>query len=411
MLTLSDSKGTGGVVKAAAEDFIVKEITQKGYVLNPGEKYTAMQLDEAEDKDGKFTTFVLQKTNWDTVNALIRISKLTGHGKKSIGYAGTKDKQSVSVQLAAIYGVDPDRMMGVRLKDISINGAWKSNGIEMGSNIGNAFTVRIKRCSTVKPLEDTISQLDGRAPNYFDRQRFGARMNNPAVGMLMLKGDFEGAVMEFLTSTKLEKSEEAVEARNRLKESQDFKEALQYFPKYLKNERSVIEYMSKYDNHANSLRKLPRGILIMFIHSVQSLIFNAALEQRIKDEDLKSSISCTKNFYGFPDIGSVSAEGDFPLGNIVGYETKQEVLHEYEKDVMEHLDLTTGEFKIKSMPELSMKGSVRTLMMPLKNLSYDTKGKDILLDFSIPSGSYATIFLNEITKSDSFSLTEVGLLK
>lgn len=411
MLTLSDSKGTGGLVKAAAEDFVVKEITQKGHALKLNEMYTAEQLGEVEDKDGKFTTFVLQKTNWDTVNALIKISKLTGHGKKSIGYAGTKDKNSVSVQLAAIYGVDPDRIMGVRLKDISINGAWKSNGIDMGTNIGNSFTVRIKRCDTTKPLEDTITQLDGRAPNYFDRQRFGIRMNNSAVGMLILKGDFEGAVKEFLTSTKFENNQEAIEARKRLKDNQDFNEALQYFPRYLKNERSIIEYMSRYDNYANSLRKLPRGVLIMFIHSVQSLIFNAALEQRIKDDDLKSLIYCGKNSYGFPDIESISKKGDFPLGNIIGYETKPELLHEYEKDIIDRLNLTTGEFKIKSMPELSMKGSVRTLMMPLKDLSHSIEGKDIKLDFSIPSGSYATIFLNEITKSDSFSLADAGLPK
>ncbi len=150
---------------------------------------------------------------------------------------------------------------------------------------------------------------------------------------------------------------------------------------------------------------------MMFIHSVQSLIFNAALENRIKDGDFKSKLYCKKNFYGFPDVDSKVSKGDFALGNIVGYETKPQELHEFEKDALEKLDLKIEEFKIKSMPELSMKGSARTLMMPLKDLKYSSEGKEISLDFSIPSGSYATIFLNEITKSESLNLADAGMPK
>ncbi len=243
MLTLSKTKGTGGVVKSSPEDFVVKDITSKGHILNVDEKYTAEQLEEVEDKEGKFSTFILQKRDWETVNALIKISKITGHGKKSIGYAGTKDRQSVSVQLASIYGVPPDRVMGVHLKDITINGAWRSNGIELGTNTGNSFSVKIKKCKTTAPLEDTMAELDGKAPNYFDKQRFGMRLNNVAVGMHLLKGAFESAATEFLTNTNLETNDDAIAARKRLKDNHDFKEAMQYFPNYLRNERMIIEHM------------------------------------------------------------------------------------------------------------------------------------------------------------------------
>ncbi len=408
MLTLSDSKGTGGIIKSEPEDFVVKEITRKGHILNTDQTYTAEQLGEAEDLSGKFTTFILQKRDWDTVNALIKISKITGHGKKSISYAGTKDRMSVSTQLAAIYGIDPDRVMNVNLKDITINGAWKSNGVELGSNIGNSFSVKIRKCKSTKSLEDTMSQLDGKAPNYFDRQRFGMRLNNFSVGMQIIKGDYKAAAMDLLTNTKFETNEEAVAARKKLADNQDFKEALQYFPKHLRNERTVIEYLSRYeDNYANALRKLPRGVLMMFIHSVQSFIFNASLEERIKEEDFDSPVSCAKNFYGFPDIENTSSKGDFVLGNIIGYETKPEYLCEYEKEIMDRMDLKMEEFKIKSMPELSMRGSLRTLIMPVKDMSYSSKGKDVSISFSIPSGSYATILLNEITKAESLDLKDI----
>lgn len=406
MLTLSKSKGTGGVVKSSPEDFIVNEITSHGHALVTGQKYAASDLDEEEITDGKFTTFVLQKRNWDTVGALIRISKLTGHGKKSIGYAGTKDRQSVSTQLASIYGVEPERLLGIRLKDVSINGAWRSNGVELGSNIGNSFSVKIHECKP-QGAEGVLEELGGMAPNYFDRQRFGMRLNNFAVGMHILKGDFNAALMEFLTDTNLETNEDAISARNKLAETRAFGEALAYFPRYLKNERMAIEYMSRYDNPANALRRLPRGVLMMFIHSVQSYLFNASLEARIADGDLSSNVMCGRNAYGFPDAGAVASSGDFAMGSIPGYETKPDTLKEYEKDRIDDLGITLESFKIKSMPELSMRGSYRTLLTPVKDISHSSEGSTLTLNFSIPSGSYATIFLNEITKSDSFSVSEI----
>ncbi|MDE1768277.1 MAG: tRNA pseudouridine(13) synthase TruD [Candidatus Micrarchaeota archaeon] len=407
MLTLSSSNGTGGTVKASPEDFIVREITAKGFALSLNEKYAPAQLGETENKEGKFTTFVLQKRNWETVNALIKIAKLTGRGKKSIAYAGSKDRQSVSVQLASIFGIEPAQIASMNIKDISINGAWKSDGIELGSNIGNAFTVIVRNCVEVDNIERIISELNGKAPNYFDRQRFGLRLNNFAVGMKLLKSDFNGAVMEFLTNTNLETNADAVRARSMLAQNPDFKEALQYFPRYLKPERSVIEYMARYDNYANAMRKLPRGILLMFVHAVQSVIFNASLERRIKDQDFESEINCNKNFYGFPDANAVSAQGEFALGTIVGYDTKPERISEFEKEIMEKLELKTEDFKIKSMPELSLRGSLRTLMMPIKDLSYKTENKDATISFSIPSGSYATILINEVTKSDTLTIREI----
>ena len=67
-------------------------------------------------------------------------------------------------------------------------------------------------------------------------------------------------------------------------QEQDFKEALKYFPEYLKYERMLLEYLARFpDNYANAIRKLPRSISLMFIHSVESYIFNKELEERINE--------------------------------------------------------------------------------------------------------------------------------
>lgn len=405
--TLSEEPGIGGTIKTNPEGFVVKEITKNGVTLEPNRSYTPEELGEEKTEEGKFTTFVLQKRSWDTIAALTTIAKRMGKGKKSIGYSGTKDKMSISTQLASVFGITPEQLAAVRVKDISINGSWRSNGVEMGTNIGNAFEVEISDVdaeSSGERIENTLNELNGMFPNYFDRQRFGIRMNNARIGILLMKNDFEGAVLELLTNSEGEKNEVTIEARKRLAEERDFKVALDYFPKYLRSERSVIAYLSEYDNYANAMRKISRGISIMFIHSVESLIFNVELEERIKNKDFKTASYADANFYGFPDIEKVTGSGKYPVAPLIGYQTSDEMISDYSKETMEKLAITKESFKIKSMPELSMKGAIRTILAPVKDVAHRENEKTVRTRFSIPSGSYATIFLNELMKNQELDL-------
>lgn len=406
MLHLSDSEGTGGAIKASASDFIVKEITGKGRVLEPGRKYGQGELGEEAVPEGKFTTFVLQKRDWNTVQALVVLAKKLGHGKKSIGYAGTKDRRSVSVQLASIYGTAPEQVLALRAKDLEINGAWRSNGVEMGSNLGNAFEVAISDVKRQENAEAIIRELDGIIPNYFDRQRFGTRLNNARIGFDIMRGEFEEAAMAMLTDTAEERNEDAVEARKRLGGERDFRAALSYFPGYLKNERYLLEYISTHSkDYAGALRRLPRGISLMFIHAVQSLIFNLEVEDRIRRGSFESSLYCDRNFYGFPDLdGTIKEKGDFPVAPLIGYETDDARISDKEKELLERFGITKESFRIRSMPELSMRGSLRTLVAPVKDLFAEVKEGTMKLSFAIPSGTYATVLVNEITKADDLDL-------
>ena len=125
---------------------------------------------------------------------------------------------------------------------------------------------------------------------------------------------------------------------------------------------------------------------------------------------MSASTECTnirENFYGFPDIGSLGKEGKFPTGPLVGYETDKSLLGKYETKVMDKLGLNTEDFKIKGMPELSMKGTVRPLIYKFKDFSYSVEESDAVFEFSIPSGAYATILINEFTKSDSLQIEDI----
>ncbi|MEM3252992.1 MAG: tRNA pseudouridine(13) synthase TruD [Candidatus Micrarchaeaceae archaeon] len=410
---MSKTAGNGGRIKKGADTFVVKEITQNGILLEPGRHYSSDELGEQDIKEGGFARFILQKKNWDTIQALTTIARRFGRGVKSIGYAGMKDRLSTSVQLASIFGISSGALAGLRIKDIEINGAWQSSsGVGLGDLLGNSFSIAIDRPLDEKRVMRILSELNGQMPNYFGMQRFGSRGNNFRIGISILNGNFKEAVMAFLTSTDNEINSEAVDARRRLAEEQDFAAAAGYFPEYLKYERKMLSYISKYGNFANALRLLPRGLLIMFIHSVEDIIFNAALEARIRSNDFENELeSCGLNAYGFPDITipcDRSSGTCVPVGNLIGYETPKEKLSSYEKAAIDALGINAEMFKIESMPELSMKGSLRPILVKFKDFSYENRGEESILSFSLPAGSYATVFANEFTKQDMSSVAEMA---
>ncbi len=421
MLTLSKGIGIEGTFEKNPDTFVVKEIAENGTMMQQDRRYSAEELGLAENHDGKFAVFVLQKRNWNTIQALEAVSRKAGHGIKAIGYAGIKDRRALTVQLASIFGASPEGIAGMKLRDLSINGAWPSEtGVEAGSLLGNAFDVTIATSDTdAKEKADSIyAELDGLIPNYFDRQRFGSRLNNAVIGLHIMKGDFHSAVMEFLTSCKNETNSSAIEARKRLAEEQDFEKAMGYFPSYLKYERRLIAYLSKYkDNFANAIRKMPRGISIMFVNAVEDVIFNAIAEDRVKSGGINADtpLVCEENFYGFPDMERIVRRADagtegkrlFAVGNLIGYESNADEISEPERRIMESLGITKDSFKIASMPELSMRGSRRPLFVPAKGFSAENAASSVKVSFSLPSGSYATIMLNELMKTDKLGIEEL----
>lgn len=403
---LSTEERINGIMKETPRDFIVEEITENGNLLEIDKQYKPEEIG-FEESEGKFSILVMQKENWDTSQAMKEIAKKSGRGIKSVGFAGTKDRISVSTQLCSIFGADPERLLSIHIKDLKINGAWKSDKqIRLGDLLGNKFTITIRtedQPDGTESIDKINNELNGMFPNFFGMQRFGIRENNVDVGIDILKGDFENAAMKFLTDTNKENNNDAVEARNRLKKELDFKDALSYFPRYLKYERMMLDYLSKYNkDYANAFRRLPRQILLMFVHSIESYIFNSELNMRINNKDILPTIGdkvCKSDFFGFPDQSNIydkktnTENNEFMVGNIVGYKTEE--LNDYERSIMEELGIEKAEFKIKQMPELNCKGDQRVLFAPYKGFKSGILDKGFILSFSLPSGSYATSLLNE----------------
>ncbi len=415
-----------GKIKFSAEDFIVEEITNNGTVLEKDKIFNEMPFIVADDTKVKkvegnnFSLFIMQKKNWNTIQALTEIARKLGRSFKSVGFAGTKDRTSISTQLCTMFGTDPAKLLELRIKDIQINGAWQiSKKIELGDLLGNRFDVKIRNVeisSSIKESLENLRSLGNIFPNYFGEQRFGNRNNNYFIGIDILKGNFEAAAMKFLTDIQNESNQEAVEARTRLSNERDFDKALSYFPKYLKYERIMLHHLSKLPNdYAGALRKLPRSLSLIFMHSVDAFIFNEELEFYIKNMDMVKEIKffCNVNSLGFPDLMNLSSGSGidkskinskvFAVASLVGYDS---TLNDIEKEIISAQGLEQEMFKMKRMPELNCKGSYRILFSPFYNFNFnvdtDRESSDEFAEFkfSLPKSSYATVFLAEFVNSN-----------
>jgi len=395
----SKTPGIGGKLKSAPEDFLVEEILDDGTQLELGKPFS--YTDESE---GRFTRFVLEKRDWSATSAISEIAKRLYTNHKNFSVAGNKDKVATSIQLASASGIQKSAVVSLKIKDISIRGAWVAKDkVRIGSLLGNRFTIKIKDAvpgagERVKEIE---SDLGGVFPNYFGSQRFGStRKNTHEIGLKLLKNDFENAAISYICDSEGEKNDEARLARQQLRTDLDFNRALNYFPKHLRLERSMVAYLSKNPgDYLGSFKQLPRGMLLLFIHAVQSHVFNLLLSERIAETDQTKPLELERGEYfcsetlGFPDITTASDEG-WIVGKIIGSETP---VNEREKEMLVRLGIEKSSFKLKAIPEIASKGTYRTLLAPLKNFNFDPD--TITFRFSLPAGSYATVAMREFMDS------------
>jgi tRNA pseudouridine13 synthase len=383
---LSKTSGIGGQMKLDSEDFVVEEIMTDGTVLERDAKI------EREEGSGNFTHFVLQKKNWNTIDALRAIGDKVGCGIANFGYAGTKDRNAVTTQLASVYKKD---LGAVSIKDIKILGTWKKDKkVSLGDLLGNRFTIKVKtnKRKTSEKISGIYDELGGVFPNYFGPQRFGNRNNTHLVGKHMLAGSFRRACEEYLFGGEREGNEKARVARENLKKNGDYKKAVSEFPQHLTYERLMLLHLSKNPNDfANAIRKIPRGISLMFVHAYQSHLFNRILSAKLAGgvgTDV-GEYRCLSNEFGFPDLNRRSEAG-FLVGKIIGYESE---LGSSEKEILEEEEVRTEDFRMRSYPELASKGGHRLMTCPIKDFVFSEAGCEF--KFSLPSGAYATVAMRE----------------
>ncbi len=386
---LSKTSGIGGKIKHSPSDFIVEEITLENEVIctdMPFEKQSSGTL---------FTIFAICKENWTTHSIIDEISKRLRINPRFFTYAGIKDRSAKTTQLICIKGDWRNQISKLQIKDVKILGSFLSNSsLKIGDLSGNRFTIKLffedssTDFSKVSSIKD---ELNGFFPNYFGPQRFGSnRLNTHLIGQKIIQNDLKGAIDSILGDIENETNSEVLFARSEYLKNQDLKEAQKNFPKHLRIEHSLIEYLIKKPNDfSGALKNLPRSMALLYVHAFQSYLFNLLLSERLSEGELllEEGEYFAKFDSLFPNEELPAPSGPI-VGKLIGFQT---ILSKREKKILDSFNLSKENFKIKSLPDLSSKGGKRLLLCPLINFNFS----DSIFTFTLPSGSYATSLLRE----------------
>ncbi|CAH9068132.1 unnamed protein product [Cuscuta europaea] len=255
-----------------------------------GEKpYDSRGSDHWPQDIGKFLRFHLYKENKDTQDALGLIAKMLGIQPRSFGFAGTKDKRSVSTQRVTVFKQQASKLAALNEKLIGIkvgNFSHANEGLVLGQLFGNRFTITLRG---VVAESDDIIKASATALgkngfiNYFGLQRFGSgSVPTHLIGASLLRGEWKAAVNMILDPREGEK--EAISAiREYYKESGDIDGTLRQMPRHMVAERAILQCLKKNQaNYLQALKGIPRTLRMMYVHSYQSYLWNHAVSFRVQ---------------------------------------------------------------------------------------------------------------------------------
>jgi tRNA pseudouridine13 synthase len=431
------SPGIGGEIRRAIEDFVVEEVLVDGSTASFA-KPTSQSVLGSSSVRNRYLLCILVKRDWDTISAIKAIADQLAVGTSQVQFAGLKDTRAITAQHVTIEGATVEEVNRVNVKDIELRAVgYVRSGLSQFYLLGNSFRVRISgiTCpeSTVRKrinrLIEEASQVGG-FPNFFGHQRFGTtRPITHLVGKAVVKGDFEKAAMLFLAKPSTTEHPDSRRARQTLQLTGDFKKALKDYPKQLRFERLMLRHLAgKPYDYIGAFRRLPPKLLELFPQAYQSYLFNRVLSRRLMSGLRLSTVevgdrAASVERSGLPLLAMHKVVNDENIAEVnsrvkagkmktaislIGYKHKHTIglQGRIEREILEEENVSLKDFKVSAIPEIGLRGKLRTATITLKNfelkeIAADSAKRTELvgnITFTLHKGSYATIILREFMK-------------
>jgi tRNA pseudouridine13 synthase len=434
---VTETLGTGGAIRSAVDDFAVEEVLVDGSQAKIEKTSESHALRATLSKQG-FLLCVLVKRNWDMFIAIRNIARQLGISQEQISIAGIKDAKAVTAQHITIEHCTIEDIAKVNVKDVEIRPVgYFRDKLAPYYLLGNNFRIAIKAVNLAgqtiaRRIAETIQELEavGGIPNFFGHQRFGTtRPITHLVGEAIVKGNFENAAMLFLAAPSVYEHPESRQARRELQATQDFKQALQNFPRQLRYERLMLSHLvEKPSDFVGAFQRLPVKLQALFVQAHQSYLFNRFLSERIRSgfalnraEIGDYVVSVERS--GLPmvrtgklvDAAALAETNEaIRIGKmrvalpLVGDRQRlsQGAMGQIEQQILDAEGVKQENFNVAALPEISGRGELRAIVSPIKNFKVrnisrsagNLKEHQAELEFMLLRGSYATVLLREIMK-------------
>jgi tRNA pseudouridine13 synthase len=390
----SELPGTGGTIRQQHEDFQVDEIP----LYEPcGE--------------GDHLYLKVEKCGLTTYDLLRELANALKCNERDLGYAGLKDARAITRQTVSVPLRKPEDVAGLEIPGVTILAArLHRNKLRPGHLAGNRFRIRIhqpephglQRASAILDVLEDIG-----VPNRFGEQRYGSLGNSHRIGRAILRGDYSAAIDEIIGEPAGINHPgwlQAVQAY----QCGDLETAIEKLPRHCRPEQRLLEMIRDGKSPNKAVLAMPRKLLRLYLSAYQSSLFDRMVDMRLAtlNQLWPGDLAC-KHINGacflVTDPTAEQPRADTfeisPTAPLFGYKTKlaegpagllEQALLDKEKLTLESFHLSGG---------LAMDGERRPLRVPIQSPEAIMDGEDLLISFSLPKGSFATIVLAEIMKS------------
>jgi tRNA pseudouridine13 synthase len=397
----TDLPGVGGVIKRYNEDFIVEELP-----LYPA------------SGEGTHVYFSIEKQGVTTLEATRVIANALGRQPRDIGYAGMKDAHGITRQWLSLEHVDPTRIESLDLTRIRVLATTRhTNKIKLGHLAGNRFEVKVRDMiddplHTARAIVETLTRRG--VPNYFGPQRFGVRGDNAAVGLAIVREDYDEAIALIL-GRPTDFDHGPVRRARELFDAGDIAGSVDLWQRGFRDQARLGRALLREKGNARrAWRAMPHSLRKLFVSALQSELFNRVVARRIGELDrLIEGDIAWKHVNGacfrVEDLAAEQPRCDAleisPTGPLFGRRMTQPTgpAADMEEAVLEQAGLEREQVCAKDGTKLD--GARRPLRIPLiepgVDAGVDDRGPYLLITFALPPGAYATTVLREICKSPS----------
>ncbi len=318
--------------------------------------------------EGEHLILHVRKKNLSTNEMVGQFARYLGIKNKEIGYAGLKDKHAMTMQYISLHKKHEEALENFNFEGIKIlEKTYHNNKIRIGHLKANRFYIKLKKVnptSAVK-IDEALKNLEKFGmPNFFGYQRFGNDGDNHIIGEKLAKG-------------------EARERNPRVKR--------------------------------------------LLINAYQSHLFNLWLSRRLEINTLVSSfkIEEIESLLNMPneEVAKMKAQqhpfklisGDimehYPHGRLFDFEGDNEDLERFnERNISptgllcgkkaRHATLNAGNIEKDYDDEINADGARRYAWVYPTEIEgrFNAVEAQYELNFTLPKGSYATVFIEEIAK-------------
>ncbi|NVN91740.1 MAG: tRNA pseudouridine(13) synthase TruD [Desulfuromonadales bacterium] len=386
--------GTGGVIKESPDDFIVTEIP----AYEPS-------------GSGEHVYVTIEKRGMTTLEALRRVARVLRITERDIGYAGMKDSIGVTRQTISVQRIRPEDVIGRDLDGVKVISALRhGNKLKLGHLKGNRFRIVVRAVGgdAASRAASVLAVLAERGvPNWFGYQRYGVQGNSHLIGAALVRRNWRAAVDLLIGDANAVRDPQwrsAIEAYWR----GDLVGALRLMPALCRSERDVLQRLVSHpEAWEKAFGALHPRLKKLYLSAYQSCLFDRVVEQRLNELDqILAGDLAWKHVNGacfLVEDADVERERvrRFEIsatGPMFGAKMKQAggTVRSAEEQILEDESITLESFDLGN--GLAMEGERRPLRVPLGEHSFSRDGDRLLVEFSLPKGSYATSVIREITK-------------